>query len=74
VAALDAFRAELAPTWPTRPSLELACATDPPAADLLHQIHALRYAEEQAVRRDAIELTSTRRGVEQLASKLLGLY
>lgn len=72
--ALAAFRNELEDTWETQAGLRASCAEEPQAVDLLRRIHALRYAEEQAVRRDAHELAQARLGVQQLASTLLGLY
>jgi hypothetical protein len=72
--AVHAFRSELSDTWRSASTLRLVCATDPPAADLLEQIDALRYAEEQAVRTEARGLAKQRRGVQQLASKVLDLY
>jgi hypothetical protein len=72
--AVAAFRAELTGTWDAQGALATLCAKEPQAARLLREIHALRYAEEQAVRRDAHELSRTRLDVQQLASKLLGLY
>lgn len=72
--AVAAFRAELAEVWETEGQLRSACASEPRAVDLLGRINALRYAEEQAVRRDAHELARARLHVQQLASTLLGLY
>jgi hypothetical protein len=72
--ALAAFRNELGDSWRRASTLRLVCATDPPAADLLERIDALRYAEEQAVRNEARELAKQRRGVQQLARTVLDLY
>jgi hypothetical protein len=72
--ASAAFRSALAETWETEGALHQACASEPLALDLLRRIHTLRYAEEQAARRDAAELTRARVDVQQLASKLPGLY
>jgi hypothetical protein len=66
-AALGRFRAALAPEWNSRASLDTVCRTDPQAIAALTEIDALRYAEEHAVRYEAVGLAPERR-------KVLALY
>ena len=65
-AALGRFRAGLEPEWSTRASLDSACSTDPQALTALTEIDALRYAEEHAVRYEAVGLAPQRRRVQAL--------
>jgi hypothetical protein len=65
-AALGRFRAALEPEWATRVSLDSVCRTDPRAQAALTEIDALRYAEEHAVRYEAVGLAPQRRRVQAL--------
>ena len=65
-AALARFRAALEPEWSTRTSLDTVCASDPKAKAALTEIDALRYAEEHAVRYEAVGLAPQRRRVQAL--------
>ena len=65
-AALARFRAALEPEWSTRTSLDAVCRSDPKAQAALTEIDALRYAEEHAVRYEAVGLAPQRRRVQAL--------
>jgi hypothetical protein len=65
-AALQRFRAALEPEWSTRISLDTVCRSDPKAQAALTEIDALRYAEEHAVRYEAVGLAPQRRRVQAL--------
>jgi len=65
-AALGRFRAALEPEWSTRASLDSVCQGDRQARAALAEIDALRYAEEHAVRYEAMGLAPQRRRVQAL--------
>jgi len=65
-AALGRFRAALEPEWSRRASLDSLCRADPKAQAALAEIDALRYAEEHAVRYEAVGLAPQRRRVQAL--------
>jgi len=65
-AALGSFRAALEPEWSRRASLDTLCGNDPKAQAALAEIDALRYAEEHAVRYEAVGLAPQRRRVQAL--------
>jgi hypothetical protein len=65
-AALGRFRAALEPEWSTRTSLDAVCRSDAKARAALTEIDALRYAEEHAVRYEAVGLAPQRRRVQAL--------
>jgi hypothetical protein len=65
-AALGRFRAALEPEWSTRTSLDALCWQDPKGRAALTDIDALRYAEEHAVRYEAVGLAPQRRRVQAL--------
>ena len=65
-AALGRFRAALEPEWSTRTSLDSVCQSDPEARAALTEIDALRYAEEHAVRYEAVGLAPQRRRAQAL--------
>jgi hypothetical protein len=69
-AALGRFRASLEPEWSTRASLDTVCGSDPQAQAALAEIDALRYAEEHAVRYEAVGLAPQRRRVQALYETL----
>jgi hypothetical protein len=66
-AALQRFRAALSPEWNSRTSLTALCQADPKGRAALTEIDALRYAEEHAVRYEAVGLAPQRRRVEGLS-------
>src|SRR6187551_3508416 len=65
-AAVGRFRAALEPEWSTRASLDSVCRADSKAQAALAEIDALRYAEEHAVRYEAVGLAPQRRRVQAL--------
>ena len=65
-AALNRFRSALDPEWQTRASLDSVCRKDSKATAALTEIDALRYAEEHAVRYEAVGLAPQRRRVQAL--------
>ena len=65
-AALGRFRSALEPEWSTRTSLDSVCRQDKKALAALTEIDALRYAEEHAVRYEAVGLAPQRRRVQAL--------
>jgi hypothetical protein len=69
-AALDRFRDALAPEWNTRVSLDSLCSSDAKTRSALVEIDALRYAEEHAVRYEAVGLAPQRRRVQALYETL----
>jgi len=66
-AALGRFRAALEPEWSRRASLDSLCQKDAKAQAALAEIDALRYAEEHAVRYEAVGLAPQRRRVQALS-------
>jgi hypothetical protein len=71
-ASLDAFRNSLAIAWKKRPALDRACAGDVRAKLMLREIDELRYAEEHAVRYEAVRLSPERKRASALADELGG--
>lgn len=69
-AALNRFRAALQPEWDARASLESVCSKDEKTHAALAEIDALRYAEEHAVRYEAVGLAPQRRRVQALYETL----
>jgi hypothetical protein len=69
-AALGRFRAALEPEWDSRPSLDSVCHADEKTRVVLAEIDALRYAEEHAVRYEAMGLAPQRRRVQALSETL----
>jgi hypothetical protein len=69
-AALERFRSALEPEWDSRVSLDTACASDGRTKAALTEIDALRYAEEHAVRYEAVGLAPQRRKVQALYETL----
>jgi hypothetical protein len=69
-AALGRFRSSLEPEWNSRASLESVCSSDSKTRAALAEIDALRYAEEHAVRYEAVGLAPQRRRVQALYETL----
>lgn len=65
-AALARFRAQLEPQWRNWRAVEHACAEDREAVRALREVVQLRYAEEHAVRYEAVDLARLRRRVYAL--------
>jgi hypothetical protein len=71
-AALDSFRRALAPEWQSRETLSGNCRSDPAALKALSELDALRYAEEHAVRYEAVALAKQRRRAEAIRREFGG--
>jgi hypothetical protein len=69
-AALARFRAALQPEWSYRPSLEQRCRPEKRTLRALEELDRLVYAEEHAVRYEAIDLARRRRRVKALEETL----
>lgn len=71
--ALSLFRDELAPTWKQAHAIRAACSNDKDQQALLtlRSVTLLRYAEERAVRYQAIDLTRWRK---QAPDEVLALF
>lgn len=69
--ALEHFRQALKPEWLERPGLTAACGGDKSALSALKALDQLRYAEEHAVRYEAVGLARQRRLVQELQSEFL---
>jgi hypothetical protein len=68
--ALARFRGELESAWRLRGAIGDACASDPAALRALAEIDRLRFAEEHAVRYEAVDLAQRRRRVHSIESTL----
>ena len=71
-AAVTRFRAELQPEWGRRAAVVERCRGDRPALRALREIDRLRYAEEHAVRYEAVELARRRRRIRAVEARLFG--
>lgn len=72
--ALREFRQQLAPVWSHAPSVRARCQEDRDehALEALRIVELLRYAEERAVRYNAIDLTKWRVRAPELVGALNG--
>jgi hypothetical protein len=70
--AVAKFRASLEPEWAARPGLTDRCAGDRAATHALGDIDRLRYAEEHALRYEALDVASRRRRVDAIERDLGG--
>jgi hypothetical protein len=68
--ALEAFRATLETQWRARPSLSRICDGDQWALDAISAIEEWRWAEETAVRYEAVDLAPSRRRAQLFTSTL----
>jgi hypothetical protein len=68
--ALQRFREALLPEWSMRPGLGVRCKGDPAATVALGAVDRLRYAEEHALRYEALDVAGRRRQVEAIAARL----
>ncbi len=68
--AMQRFREALLPEWATRGGLGVRCQGDPEARAALGEVDRLRYAEEHALRYEALDVAGRRRAVEAIAQKL----
>ncbi len=69
-AALASFRQALEPEWDQRGAIGTLCQNDARARRALSDLDALRYAEEHAVRYEAVALARQRRRAESLRREL----
>jgi hypothetical protein len=67
--ALERFRKALEPEWNQRKAMDAACDADPQARAALSDVDALRYAEEHAVRYEAMGLGPERLRVQSLLER-----
>jgi hypothetical protein len=67
---LSRFRNALEPEWSTRPGLSAACASDAEALSSLGDVDRLRYAEEHALRYEALDVAERRQRVSEIESRL----
>ena len=70
-AALVRFRTALEPEWKSREAVGQTCRGDAAATRALSELDALRYAEEHAVRYEAVALANQRRRADATRQKLL---
>ena len=70
--ALARFRGALSPEWQGREAVSRACQGDPAAIVALSNLDALRYAEEHAVRYEAVALAKQRRRSDAIRRELMG--
>lgn len=70
-AALESFRTALSPEWDGRGALGILCRGDRRAEVALRELDALRYAEEHAVRYEALDLARERRRAEAAVQDFL---
>jgi hypothetical protein len=68
--ALKRFRDALAPEWTNRDAVSHTCRGDPAAIAALSDLDALRYAEEHAVRYEAVALAKQRRRSDAIRREL----
>ena len=68
--ALERFRDALGPEWRSRETTAQVCQGDPAAIAALSDLDALRYAEEHAVRYEAVALAKQRRRSDAIRREL----
>ena len=68
--AIAQFRHALEPEWSMRPGLADRCKADPRALGALEELDRLRFAEEHALRYEAVDVASRRRRVDALSREL----
>ena len=71
--SLRVFRSSLGAPWQARPALDVACESDARAKEMLIEIDELRYAEEHAVRYEAVRLARQRTRARAIADELGGV-
>lgn len=69
-AALSVFRRSLDPEWSSRADIGRKCEGDPEARRALPEVDRLRYAEEHALRYEALDVASRRLRVDGIARSL----
>jgi hypothetical protein len=70
--AVAAFRAALEPEWSRDEAIRRACAASRPHLDTLDAIRQLRYAEENAARRESSDLAGYRRRARDRFDRTVG--
>jgi hypothetical protein len=70
--ALKRFRDALEPEWRSREAIAHSCQGDRAAVAALSDLDALRYAEEHAVRYEAVALAKQRRRSDAIRRELTG--
>ena len=70
--ALSQFRSALEPEWSQRRGLALRCQGDEEATRALGEVDRLRYAEEHALRYEALDVASRRSRVESIERSFSG--
>ncbi len=68
--ALRAFRNALEPLWLTRTQLDPVCRGEPWAREAISAIDEWRWAEENAIRYESVDLAPSRRKVQEVMAKL----
>jgi hypothetical protein len=68
--ALSRFRQALEPEWGSRTALGDLCGNDSDAKGALETVDRLRYAEEHALRYEALDVAKRRKDVEVLEKRL----
>jgi hypothetical protein len=68
--AVARFRHALEPEWGSRSALGDVCRTNPDAAGALETVDQLRYAEEHALRYEALDVAKRRKDVEAIEKRL----
>jgi hypothetical protein len=68
--SMQRFREALLPEWSVRGGLGTRCQGDPEATAALGEVDRLRYAEEHALRYEALDVAGRRRAVAAIAAKL----
>jgi hypothetical protein len=68
--ALQRFREALLPEWSMRPGLGVRCKGDREATFALGAVDRLRFAEEHALRYEALDVAHRRLQVEAIAERL----
>lgn len=68
--AVAGFRSALGPEWSAREGLEARCAGDPEALRSVGDVDRLRFAEEHALRYEALDVAGRRRRVLALEKRL----
>jgi hypothetical protein len=68
--SMQRFREALLPEWSMRGGIGSRCKGDPQAVIALGEVDRLRYAEEHALRYEALDVAGRRRSVEAIAERL----
>ena len=69
-AAVERFRSALVPSWNSRSALIHTCQSDSWAVEALRLVEEWRWAEENAVRYESVDLAPSRRKIQRIESIL----